>query len=84
MNSSRLPGKALEDINGLSCLGWVYRAASAIQGVHQVIVATSSELDDEPILSWCKNNHVKCFRGSKNDVLKRLYEAAKSEKAYAS
>ena len=81
MNSSRLPGKALEDINGLSCLGWVYRAASAIQGVHQVIVATSSELDDEPILSWCKNNHVKCFRGSKNDVLKRLYEAAKSEKA---
>ena len=32
-------------------------------------------------MSWCKNNHVKCFRGSKNDVLKRLYEAAKSEKA---
>lgn len=81
MDSSRLPGKALEDINGLSCLGWVVRAASAIQGVHQVIVATSSEPGDEPILSWCKNNRVKCFTGPKHDVLKRLYEAARSEKA---
>ena len=81
MDSSRLPGKVLKDINGLSCLGWVYRAASAIQGVDQVIVATSSETDDEPIEAWCKNNRVRCFRGSKNDVLDRLYRAAKSENA---
>ncbi|MDQ0089901.1 spore coat polysaccharide biosynthesis protein SpsF [Paenibacillus anaericanus] len=81
MGSSRLPGKVLMPL-GTSCvLDYVVTRCNKIQGVHQVIVATSILEQDDAIEDWCKLNNVNCFRGSEEDVLKRYYDCAKKYKA---
>tara|TARA_B110000467_G_C18057471_1_gene334439 strand:- start:41 stop:670 length:630 start_codon:yes stop_codon:yes gene_type:complete len=42
-----------------------------------IIVATSSDKNDDDIEKIAKTCNVECFRGSKNDVLDRFYNAAK-------
>ena len=80
-DSTRLPGKVLEDFGGRPVLGSVVRAARAIPGVDEVVVATSDEPSDDPIAEWCERTGVPVFRGSKNDVLARLADAARHHKA---
>ncbi|ABU56894.1 acylneuraminate cytidylyltransferase [Roseiflexus castenholzii DSM 13941] len=50
-------------------------ARSAI--LHDVIVATTIEQEDETIVELCKKHGWPCFCGSINDVLDRYYKAAR-------
>ncbi|MCB9989385.1 MAG: aminotransferase class III-fold pyridoxal phosphate-dependent enzyme [Rhodospirillales bacterium] len=79
--SSRLPGKIFKDLAGLSILGWAVRAAQAIPGVDQVIVATSVEAGDDAVEVACQKMGVACFRGDEDDVLSRMTDAATHAKA---
>jgi spore coat polysaccharide biosynthesis protein SpsF len=78
MSSSRLPGKSLMDIGGHPMLGLVLerlkRAASALQC--KVIIATSSEVDDDAIANFSMAKDVGIFRGSLTDVAGRTLAAA--------
>lgn len=76
MGSSRLPGKVLAELNGVSVLKRVVNAAQAIPHLHDIIVATTDQTQDNVIESWCKDHHVRCYRGSEQNVLERYYEAA--------
>ena len=76
--SSRLPGKIFRELAGLSVLGWTVRAAKAIPGVDDVMVATSTESSDAAVAQACEELNVNCFRGSENDVLSRVTAAAES------
>ena len=40
MDSNRLPGKILKNINGIPALSWITTAAKNIIGINEVIVAT--------------------------------------------
>lgn len=80
-DSKRLPGKVLKKLAGRSILEWVVDAAKNIVGVDGVVVATSDEESDKPIVDFCSERGIPCFRGSKNDVLNRVKKAAESEKA---
>lgn len=42
-NSSRLPGKMLEDINGKTLIQWVYDSATQSKRLTDVVIATDSE-----------------------------------------
>jgi len=77
MGSSRLPGKVLEDLAGMPVLAWVIRAARAIPGVDEVVVATSNAAADDRLARWCEENGVTHFRGEENDVLARFDAAAR-------
>lgn len=81
ISSTRLPGKVLLDLQGIPVLAWVVRAAKAISGIDGVIVATSTDDADDAIANWCKNNKVKCSRGSLDDVLGRFANAARDNNA---
>jgi glutamate-1-semialdehyde 2,1-aminomutase len=81
MSSSRLPGKVLTDLGGRPVLAWVVSAAKSTPGVDEVVVATSDETDDDPIDHWCVKHDVNCYRGSRDDVLKRVAEAARAATA---
>jgi len=81
MASTRLPGKVLADLNGMPVLGWVTRAAAAIPGIDRIVVATSVNVTDDAVARWCKDNGVRCVRGSESDVLGRYAQAARSESA---
>ena len=73
-SSERLPGKALIDISGRSLLGRVIDRTREIQGIDKIIVATSSEPEDDQIEDFVRKENIDVYRGSLNDVVSRTYE----------
>lgn len=77
MGSSRLPGKVLMPLGNSVVLDYVVSRCRQVQPVADVVVATSTLKQDTPIVNWCNDNKVTCFRGSEDDVLARYYGCAK-------
>ncbi|MDN4066462.1 glycosyltransferase family protein [Paenibacillus vini] len=77
MGSTRLPGKVLMPLGDSCVLDYVVERCKLIQPVAQVIVATSTRLEDDPIASWCSSHDINCFRGEEDNVLSRYYDCAK-------
>ena len=44
--------------------------------IDEIIICTSENPQDDPLEELAKNERVQCYRGSEEDVLVRLYEAA--------
>lgn len=78
--SKRLPGKALIDIVGKSALERVIERVRSAKLLDDVIVATTTNPEDDAIEKLCKQLNCNCFRGSENDVLDRVLKAAKKFK----
>ena len=77
MGSSRLPGKILKPLGDVDVLTYDIARCRAIEGVSEVIVATSSLPQDDAIAAWCEAQQVAYFRGSEDDVLDRYVQCAK-------
>lgn len=75
MTSTRLPGKVLQEIDGRSLLD--YHITRLLKTGFHVIVATTSNETDDPIVDFCEKNKINFYRGSEDNVLSRYYEAAK-------
>lgn len=73
-SSERLPGKALIDISGRSLLGRVIDRTREIRGIDKIIVATSSEPEDDRIEEFVKKENIDVYRGSLDDVVRRALE----------
>ncbi len=76
MSSSRLPGKVLLDICGKPMLERVLDRVNLARRIDHILVATTTDISDDPLTYWCKGLGVDCFRGSMQDVLDRFYQAA--------
>ncbi len=76
MSSTRLPGKVLMSIMNKPILQHVVERVRASILINRIIVATTTEVEDDKIEEFCLNNQVIFFRGSKDDVLDRFYKAA--------
>ncbi len=70
--SKRLPGKILREIRGLSLLGHIVARIKFAVPELPVVVATSSETSDDPIVDYCRRAKLDCFRGSLSDVSDRF------------
>jgi spore coat polysaccharide biosynthesis protein SpsF len=81
MASSRLPGKVLKDICGHPMLYWVLNRAGKSEKVDELVIATTLDRSDDPIVEWCQQKNIHCFRGDAFDVLDRYYQAAKKFQA---
>jgi len=77
MGSSRLPGKVMVDIAGKPMLFHVITRVRRAKKIHLTAVATSTNPSDDPIVNYCREEGIPCFRGSEEDVLDRFYQAAK-------
>lgn len=75
--SSRLPGKALIDICGKPALQRVIERLRAAKNLDDVIIATTTNEKDDPITDLCEKLGCSYFRGSEEDVLSRVLEAAR-------
>lgn len=80
MGSSRLPGKILKALGDVDVLTYDIERCRKIQGVTEVIVATSSLSQDDAIAKWCQEQQVAYYRGSEDDVLDRYVQCAKMYK----
>ena len=81
MDSKRLPGKVLELIENKPLLWHIVTRLKACRSIHRIIVATSIERSDDPIAEFCQKYAIPCFRGNKDNVLDRYYQAARQERA---
>lgn len=77
MGSSRLPGKVLKLIKNVPALQILLQRVSKAKSIDKIIVASTSNKEDDAIEKQCKLIGVSCFRGSDWDVLERFYLAAK-------
>ncbi|MEY4747475.1 MAG: hypothetical protein RLZZ416_524 [Candidatus Parcubacteria bacterium] len=80
MSSTRLPGKVLLPLARKPVLFHVVERVKAAKRLDRVIVATSTEQEDDTIKAFCKERGYDCFRGSRDDVLSRYAGAAKQYK----
>ncbi len=75
MTSSRLPGKVLADIGNIHVLDLLLHRLRGCSSVDEIVLATTTNAQDDPLASWARESNIRCHRGSENDVLKRVTEA---------
>jgi spore coat polysaccharide biosynthesis protein SpsF len=73
MESTRLPGKMLLPIAGRPLLGRVIDRARCVRG-RQIVVATSSEPEDDVIARFVRKEGADVFRGPLDDVAARALD----------
>jgi len=78
--STRLPNKVLKKIEGKSLLQIHIDRILQAKEVSSVLVATTTEKNDDVIEELLKTLDVDFYRGSQDDVLDRFYQAAKPYK----
>jgi len=76
VSSTRLPGKVLEDILGEPMIFRQIERALRSGRIEGLMVATSSDVSDDPLADLCRRKGIECFRGDLDDVLDRFYHAA--------
>ncbi|MBT6537431.1 MAG: glycosyltransferase family protein [Rhodospirillaceae bacterium] len=81
MSSSRLPGKVLAPVVGQPMLLRQLERLGRARTVDEIVVATSTEPDDDVIADVCDKSNIACFRGSLHDVLGRYVQAATASEA---
>ena len=78
-DSTRLPGKVLMSLpfgSGTTILEHIVNRLKLVKGVDKVIIATSIEENDLPIVWEAERIGTDIFRGSKEDVLDRFCKTA--------
>lgn len=76
MSSTRLPGKVLLPVAGVSLMAQCIHRLKKSELVDHWIVATSNEEIDQAIVRECEKIGIASFQGSEWDVLDRFYQAA--------
>jgi spore coat polysaccharide biosynthesis protein SpsF len=77
MGSSRLPNKVLKDLGGATVLDRVQNRLRRSRLIDDLVVATTTQSQDNVIVDHCESGGIAVFRGSEHDVLDRYYRAAK-------
>jgi spore coat polysaccharide biosynthesis protein SpsF (cytidylyltransferase family) len=75
MTSSRLPGKVLMPILNKPVLELLLQRVKKAKYISDIIIATTSNKEDDPIEKLCTQLGIKVFRGSEPDVLGRVHDA---------
>ena len=75
--STRLPNKVLKDLCGKPALQRMIERVQRSKLVNEVMVVTSIEKNNLPILNLCSKLGVRVGVGSEDDVLDRFYQTAR-------
>jgi len=81
MTSTRLPGKVLKTVLGKPLLEYQIERLRRIKAADEIVIATTTNDTDQPIIDFCKRLDLPCFRGSEEDVLARYHGAAEVHNA---
>ena len=77
IGSTRFPNKMIEDIEGKNTLERVIERLKKVDFLSNIILATTQNAEDDILCQIAKNNDIHFFRGSENNVFKRVREAHK-------
>lgn len=81
MTSTRLPGKILKEVLQKPLLEYQLERLRRVRNTDELVIATTTNDTDLPIIDFCSRYHIKFFRGSEEDVLARYYLAASAHEA---
>ena len=81
MDSTRLPDKVMKLINGVPMIELLLMRLSQSSELDQILVATSVNEKNIPLIDHIVGLGYACEQGSENDVLERYYKAAKTHQA---
>jgi len=77
MWSSRLPWKVMLTLAWKPVLWHDIERCKKCNNINDIIIATTTNPEDDIIERWCIKNNVKYYRWSSDNVLNRYYETAK-------
>lgn len=75
LDSRRLPGKALLELNGRPLIQYAFDACAATAGIDVTVLATSDRPEDDRLAEYAEACGVGCFRGNLDDVAGRFIGA---------
>lgn len=78
MTSTRLPGKVLMEVMGRPLLSYQIERLRFSKRIDKIIIATTTNKEDNPIAELARKEGLRVYRGSEEDVLDRYYQTAKS------
>lgn len=79
--SSRLPGKILLEVAGEPMLAHEIRRLQRVEELDDIVVATTVDPGDDPVVAVAEAEGARWFRGSEHDVLDRYFRAAEEASA---
>lgn len=77
ISSTRLLGKVLLDLEGITVLEHVIKRVKSAKLIDEVIIATTIKKEDLKIVKLCADVGIRVFCGSYQDVLDRYYQVAR-------
>lgn len=75
MGSSRFPGKMLQNLGGHSMIEWVLKRTLQAKRVQKVVLATTTQPEDDALAAKAKAMGVEVYRGDVDDVASRFWNA---------
>lgn len=81
MGSTRLPNKVMKPVDGVPMIELLLSRLSRACEVNQIIVATSIDPRNQPLIAHVQQLGYACEQGSENDVLERFVLAARAHQA---
>ena len=77
MGSTRLPDKVMRKVDGVTLIELLLTRLSESKAIDQIVVATSIDSRNNPLVKHVNGLGYETFQGSEQDVLDRFYFAAK-------
>lgn len=81
MGSTRLPNKVMKPIGGVPMIELLLSRLSKSTEINKIVLATSTDQLNDPLVEHVMGLGFDCVRGSENDVLERFLVAARQHAA---
>jgi len=81
MGSTRLPNKVMKSVGGVPLIELLLTRLDKSIEINQIVLATSTDERNKPLLEHVQKLGYTCVRGSESDVLNRYLVAARQAKA---
>ena len=76
IGSSRFPSKIFKKLNDKIVLEHVINRLKRCKNINNIIIATTTNCEDDIIADFCSKNSILYYRGSEDNVLDRYYQTA--------
>lgn len=78
MGSTRLPNKVMKPIAGVPMIALLLARLGRAKTLDQIVVATSTDPRNAPLIEHVRDLGIECVQGSENDVLDRYLQAGRA------
>jgi len=76
VGSSRLPGKVLKKLANKNSIEHMVDKIKKSKKIDNIIIATTTNKEDDKIANFCSEKCIKFYRGSENNCLDRFYQTS--------